>query len=542
MARADDYQQKEYFKCRQSFLYFAEKYLRTVDRDTAKRSPVKPWKTQLRILAETQVATDIFVLKSRQVGGSLITAAYYYWQCFFFDNRRAIVVAHTADSVKKLFRHYRYFHECLPAWLHDIRPTQTVLASGEIVWHHGSIIDVTTSNSEKARGQVYQMYHLSEFAFYEDGDRAVAAILSAAPETATVIRETTANGMNHAHRQWYTDSDQSKLFFPWTYHDRYATKRKPRVIPDGMLDYAKQHRLTQEQFNWACMTFVKNCASNWNTFNQEYPITPEVAFISSGSRVFPFSYPHVEKPKTGLIEYDQPRRGHVYTMGVDTASGAPEGDFHAFHVIDYTDWLRPKTVATYYDRTTIRDYAGVVLEQAQKWDALVNAEANSYGASVIEHLVANDWARMYMRRRYNKAQQQYTAEFGWYTSAQTRPILISRLTSALAKSAPPQRDDRIRLLVEDRRLMAEINTFVYNKRGKAEADTGHDDHDDMLVATALALISDDQLTELRQEKEEERPQTLREILEWERRRGMKYHDFKRERAGSEVLLNPLAAP
>lgn len=538
---AADFRRAEFEKCKASFLYFCARYLRIVDKN-GRRVQLNPqeWPTQMRILAETQVSGDIYILKSRQVGGTTITAAYYYWRCFFYDNQRALVVAHTGESVVKLFRIYAYFHDNVPPWLHDFRPHKRYLQSGELSWHHGSIIDVTTASSDKARGQVYQHYHLSEFAFYEDGDRTIAAILSAAPDSAIVIRETTANGMNHAHRQWYTKSDQSKLFFPWTFHDKYQSTRKVKVIPDGMLEYAKQHRLTQEQFNWACATFVKKCGSNWNTFNQEYPITPEVAFISSGKRVFAFSYTHVSAFE-GLKEYHPPQRGRVYTMGVDTASGDPSGDYHAFHILDYTDRRRPKTVMTYYDRSTIREYAELVERQARRYDAVVVAEANSYGASVLEHLLAQDYARVYMRKRYNKARTAYTEEFGWWTSTQTRPILITRLVAALCKMPPSAQDDRLRLLVEDRRLMTEINTFVYNKRGKAEADTGEKDHDDMLMATALALIGDDQLDDVRAEKKEEAPQTIREVLEWERTHGMKWAKFKARKAGEEgMVLNPAA--
>ena len=62
--------------------------------------------------------------------------------------------------------------------------------------------------------------------------------------------------------------------------------------------------------------------------------------------------------------------------------------------------------------------------------------------------------------------------------------------------------------------MTEMNTFVYNDKGKPEADSGK--HDDLVFATGLALVGIDQADDFEEEVQREAmPRTTREILEWE---------------------------
>ena len=70
-----------------------------------------------------------------------------------------------------------------------------------------------------------------------------------------------------------------------------------------------------------------------------------------------------------------------------------------------------------------------------------------------------------------------------------------------------------------------MNTFVYNERGKPEADKGK--HDDLVMATGLALMCLDQIADFEEEVQKStRPTGVREILEWEMRTGKIYSQEK----------------
>lgn len=70
-----------------------------------------------------------------------------------------------------------------------------------------------------------------------------------------------------------------------------------------------------------------------------------------------------------------------------------------------------------------------------------------------------------------------------------------------------------------------MNTFVYNQKGKPEADKGK--HDDLVMALGLALIGLDQAADFEEEVQKStRPTGIREILQWELNTGKIYSQEK----------------
>ena len=48
----------------------------------------------------------------------------------------------------------------------------------------------------------------------------------------------------------------------------------------------EEHDLTIYQMNWRRHTLMNKCGGDEDKFKQEYPLTPDEAFITSGKRVF----------------------------------------------------------------------------------------------------------------------------------------------------------------------------------------------------------------------------------------------------------------
>ena len=78
------------------------------------------------------------------------------------------------------------------------------------------------------------------------------------------------------------------------------------------------------------------------------------------------------------------------------------------------------------------------------------------------------------------------------------------------------------LMVEDERMKCEVNTFIYNDKGKPEASSKK--HDDMVFAYALALMGFDQIEPMKQESLAKKPSTFAELLQFERTTGKVYSD------------------
>ena len=198
-------------------------------------------------------------------------------------------------------------------------------------------------------------------------------------------------------------------------------------------------------------------------------------------------------------------------MGVDTASGSPSGDYSAFCVLDVTDKKKPKCVSTFYAKLPPNEFSVRVLKELKEYDALCVAESNSYGLSVIEYLVGQGYANHYRRTKFDKVVNRWREDIGFATSVSTRPVLINRLRKFIGDQS---------LVINDERMKFEMNTFIYNSKGKATADSGK--HDDMIFAWGLALAGLDQVEALAEEKAAKKPQGIREILEYEMTTGRLY--------------------
>ena len=90
----------------------------------------------------------------------------------------------------------------------------------------------------------------------------------------------------------------------------------------------------------------------------------------------------------------------------------------------------------------------------------------------------------------------------------------------------------------DTTLQAEMNTFVFNKSGKPTAEVGK--HDDMVMATALALVAFDQVDAEQEIKQRKAPTNIEEMLQFEMQTGKLYRNSKNMFGDEDILSRPIA--
>lgn len=498
---------QEIAKCARSFDYFCKKYLKIVDK-SGKMVALHPNRAQRSYLAACEKNPWVYVLKSRKLGLTTIIAAHNFWSTLFTPNFATLVLAHTDTASKTIFRIYTRFYDNLPQYL---RFPVKLLNKHELMFEHGGYIVAATAGSDSARGATYHAIHCSEFAMYDNIEKLIASAMSTAGSNARVALETTANGLNDAHKLWFSpDNGYEKLFISWKEAEDAVEKKKPEWIPKEIQDIAKQYKLNKDQINWASDVYTKRCAANWNTFLQEYPLEAHLAFISAGRKFFNRVYPHV-KERPGYACFEEKKTYSAYVIGVDTASGSDHGDYSCFVTLNCTNKKKPRIVSSLYSRLPPSEFAQRVLDEAKKYDALVCVESNSYGLSVIEYLTGHEWGLLYRRTRYDRATNRWTENLGFNTNVSTRSVMLARLQEYISREW---------LDVTEDNLKAEMNTFVFNKNGKPEADTGK--HDDMIMSTALALMGMDQVEPDVQVKKQPKPNSLAEMLQFELQTGKLY--------------------
>jgi len=491
--------------CKEDFLLFCERHLRVINRD-GELVPLIPKPAQLKLIQELEKSPWQIVLKARQLGSSTIIAAYYFWKTLFTPNERTLVLAHTRAAVKNIYRIYKTFYENLPAFLQFDTKTSS---ANEIVFFHGGTIRIDTASSQNVRGSTYTNIHCSEAAFWKDISTAVAAAFQTATGNSHIVLETTANGVNEFFQMWNdANNGFTKTFLSWLDEPEYIRKSNNFEPTKQLKDYAEKHGLAQERLNWAAETLSVLCANNWHTFLQEYAIDPVTCFISSGTRFFNKAYP-MSKFEEGYFVYGKRNKYCAYAIGADIASGSPTGDYSSFCVLDVTNKKDIKIVATYLERITPGAFSERLYKEYLKWNAVVVIESNSYGLSVIENMRTFGCSHLYTKVIHDQVSKVFTETFGFVTSKQTRPILLSKMQEYVNRSY---------LKVTDERLKYQMNTFVYSTTGRPDHSPGS--HDDLIFATSLALQGIDQATMEVMTTFREQPSNMRERLELELRTGM----------------------
>ena len=138
-------------------------------------------------------------------------------------------------------------------------------------------------------------------------------------------------------------------------------------------------------------------------------------------------------------------------------------------------------------------------------------ESNTYGLSVLEYLMAQGWAYIFRRTQYDKMASRWLERVGFNTNANTRPVMLSRLHEYVSRGW---------LVIKDERMKCEVNTFIYNDNGRPEAASKK--HDDMVMAYALTLMGIDQIDPVKDEIQAREPETVAEMLQFERTTGKVY--------------------
>ena len=136
---------------------------------------------------------------------------------------------------------------------------------------------------------------------------------------------------------------------------------------------------------------------------------------------------------------------------------------------------------------------------------------------------------MYRTSSFDKVTNAWQNRLGFMTTSKSRPMLYNRLYEHITRGWCNTTCPRFR---------TEANRLQYNGRGKVEAAPGQ--HDDMVMATGLALMGLDQVDDIEEEvKKTFRPDGIRGVIEWEMHTGRLWSSSKKSEfakdSGDEIL-------
>lgn len=304
-------------------------------------------------------------------------------------------------------------------------------------------------------------------------------------------------------------------------------------------DLMERFGLSLEQLNWRRYTIANKTAGRLDKFKQEYPSFPEEAFITSGSRVFDPKIVSgilvacdITDPKQPSAEHPGPERGEIrpsrwdvvgserggrverpaepewvpepggnwriwypdgadrttlpiaeddqFVIGVDVSGGERKGTTEpAWHAIQVINHKTREQVAEYRSRidpdllANECILAGLLFNNA--WLAI--EITGSYGMPVARKVWLDyGYPQTYFRHSMDDKRQREKAQFGWDTSARTKPLMVATATQLLREGEHG---------VRSRVLAGEMLTYARDpETGKMEPEPGK--FSDALMAWMIA--------------------------------------------------------
>jgi hypothetical protein len=202
-------------------------------------------------------------LKARQIGWSTLVGAYTFWLSFFHPDKEILLLSQTQNKARDLLGKVDYGFKWLKPWLRERGPVRLDSNVDFITWDNGSKLSSLPSASDPARSASASLVVVDEWAFLPNAEEAWASIEPVADVGGSIIGLSTANGSgNFFHTLWDGAEKGNNLFKPYFAPWSANTDRDEEW-------YAEKQR---SMLPWQLA--------------QEFPTTPEEAFVRSGNPVF----------------------------------------------------------------------------------------------------------------------------------------------------------------------------------------------------------------------------------------------------------------
>jgi hypothetical protein len=448
------------------------------------------------------------ILKARQQGISTYCAGRVFWKTYFTPHARSVVMAHDSATSDALFNMSRnlirnmekiYKPKELKSNAKEIVISSPHFKKDEVGEKPVASYRLYTAGSPEAgRGTTPTIAHLSEVAFWQHDEKILAGLFQGISEAegTEVILESTANGATgEFYRLWRGalegENEYTPIFLPWFVTDEYY--RDPpetfeRSSEEELL--VEQYDLNDGQLYWRRLKIAEGGELK---FRQEYPASPDEAFITAGSSVFALD-------KLNELEPIAPEKRMRFDFNANMWEDSTEGNFYIW---EYPDWDSNYVVAADVSLGVGQDYsAAVVMNTDRKViglfrdnhidpskfgdllfylgryynNALLTVESNSMGIATLSRLTQMNYINLYKQTKIAAISKEEGLVPGFRTTQSTKPHIIGNLKNAV------ETDD---IWIGSHIIIQELKDYISTESGKTEAAPGC--HDDTVMSMAIAL-------------------------------------------------------
>jgi hypothetical protein len=197
----------------------------------------------------------------------------------------------------------------------------------------------------------------------------------------------------------------------------------------------------------------------------------------------------LDKAQNRLIQWEQPKAGYTYVVGVDVSYGHDGGDNSAIEVVRVGNrWSKDEQVAEWcgnVDPAQVDTVAWIMghifLDKIDGLPAKMAVEASEGSPGIVcqTRLRERGYPNFYIMRRPNVVGGGWTKLMGWQTTSGTREPLVQTGIDAIKRAV---------LHVNSPFTVEEMSTFVskMTESGKRKIEHADKYHDDRLMALFIA--------------------------------------------------------
>lgn len=222
--------------------------------------PFALWPLQREALQNILTHAQVIILKARQLGISWLALAYALWLCLFHANQTVMVFSKDQDSANEMIRRVRGMYARL------MRKPQVLVTDNvtTLEWENGSRVKSFAATEDAGSSFTASLTILDEFAKMRYAELLYTSVKPTIDDGGKMIIVSTAKGeSNPFHRLWSLAQKSLNSFFPiflpWSARPGRDAAWYAKAESDAMS--SAHHR-------------------------QEYPATPDEAFVSIGEDRF----------------------------------------------------------------------------------------------------------------------------------------------------------------------------------------------------------------------------------------------------------------
>lgn len=450
----------------------------------------------------------IIILKARQLGMSTITEGVLFNWCFIHPGTESLVIAHESRASEGLYRKTQMFWQTWP-----FRPLfhTSNLSLRRIAWEEtrSAIQIATAKNIQSGRSLTIHALHASECAFWENAEQLMTGLSQTIPEKhgSLVVIESTANGVgNWYHDSWEAavdgDSDYIPLFFPWYKHPEYRVVNSVLQLTDLNAEEKDYYRLGVDlpHLEWRRWMIPNKMQNSEENFKQEYPATPEEAFLTTGRNVFPLDKladcydfnpgakgrlfkngsqvifkPDPAGPLT-LFKYPAKDKNYGQYFVAGDPTHTTSGDNACIQVINRRTF---EQVAVWHGKIDPIAFADELLKVAIYFnEATITTEIEGPGYGTISRLKTLGYDKIWQHRWADKAQGKVGTSLGWSTNFNRKHQAIGQLLYLIVDNS---------ILLHDAITYRQMRNYVTKNEGEMGNNRGVERYDDAVMAMAICV-------------------------------------------------------